>query len=193
MWAIEFGEPPAGRRSYRLLERFQPGLFAQLVVVPLFRDHRILSQVAGHGMAVIKGLPPLVVDEDDLVWFADALDTTIARGGAACRAAIAGFALGAAGVRCVPFSASERRSSRLSRGAAVVDRHDARLRAHARRRRPGRSARANSPNAASESRGRRRGFPSGSSAATCITAGWFSPLPACAGIAATIGVVGLAS
>ena len=67
MWAIEFAEPPAGRRSYRLLDRFKPGLFAQLVVVPLFRDHRILSQVAGHGMAVIKGLPPLTVDEDDLV------------------------------------------------------------------------------------------------------------------------------
>src|SRR5215210_1467140 len=59
MWAIEFGEPPAGRRSYRLLDRIQPGLFAQLVVVPLFRDHRILSQVAGHNIPVIKGIPPL--------------------------------------------------------------------------------------------------------------------------------------
>src|SRR5215468_6054638 len=30
LWAIEFEEPPAGRRAYRLVERFQPGLFAQL-------------------------------------------------------------------------------------------------------------------------------------------------------------------
>src|SRR5436309_1391714 len=43
MWAIEFGEPESRRRSWRLLERTQPGLFAQLVVVPLFSEHAILS------------------------------------------------------------------------------------------------------------------------------------------------------
>jgi ornithine--oxo-acid transaminase len=98
MWAIEFAEPSGGRRSYRMLERFKPGLFAQLVVVPLFRDHRILSQVAGHGMAVIKGLPPLTVDDDDLAWIADALDSTLARAANVPRA-FASFAAGAAGVR----------------------------------------------------------------------------------------------
>ncbi len=98
LWAIEFAEPPAGQRSYRLLDRVRPGLFAQLVVVPLFSDHRILSQVAGHGMAVIKGLPPLTVDDEDLVWLADALDATIARASRVPRA-FASFALGAAGVR----------------------------------------------------------------------------------------------
>ncbi len=98
LWAIEFAEPPAGRRSYRLLERVKPGLFAQLVVVPLFAEHRILSQVAGHGLAVIKGLPPLTVEEDDLVWLADALDVSIAHATRVPRA-FASFALGAAGVR----------------------------------------------------------------------------------------------
>jgi ornithine--oxo-acid transaminase len=98
MWAIEFAEPSDGRRSYRMLERFKPGLFAQLVVVPLFRDHRILSQVAGHGLAVIKGLPPLTVDEDDLTWLADALDDTVARASRVPRS-FASFAAGAAGVR----------------------------------------------------------------------------------------------
>ena len=74
MWAIEFGEPEtSGRLSWRMIERLQPGLFAQLVVVPLFREHRILSQVAGHGMAVIKGLPPLVVTDEDVDYFVDAL------------------------------------------------------------------------------------------------------------------------
>ena len=66
MWAIEFAEPETRARSYRLVERLQNGLFAQLVVVPLFRDHQILIQVAGHGMPVIKGLPPLVVTEEDV-------------------------------------------------------------------------------------------------------------------------------
>src|SRR4051794_6721562 len=38
MWAIEFGEPEKGRTTWRMLERMQPGIFAQLVVVPLFTD-----------------------------------------------------------------------------------------------------------------------------------------------------------
>jgi ornithine--oxo-acid transaminase len=98
MWAIEFGEPANRRRTYRLVERLQHGLFAQLVVVPLFSEHRILSQVAGHGIPVIKGLPPLTVSDDDLVWVAEALDSTIAKAQRLPRA-MAGFALTAAGLR----------------------------------------------------------------------------------------------
>jgi ornithine--oxo-acid transaminase len=79
MWAIEFEEPPGGSRTWKLLERIQPGLFSQLVVVPLFRDHRILSQVAGHGLNVLKAIPPLVLTEEDLDWFVSALEETIAR------------------------------------------------------------------------------------------------------------------
>src|SRR6478736_3751785 len=78
MWAMEFAEPPAGSRSWRLVERMQKGLFAQLVVGPLFSKHRILTQVAGHNMAVVKVLPPLVVSDADLAHFADALRSTIA-------------------------------------------------------------------------------------------------------------------
>src|SRR5262245_57798826 len=98
MWAIEFGEPAGGRRTYRIVERLQQGLFAQLVVVPLFSEHRILSQVAGHGIPVIKGLPPLTVSDDDLVWVAEALDTTIPKAQRLPRS-VAGFALTAAGLR----------------------------------------------------------------------------------------------
>jgi len=78
MWAIELGEPEEGGvRTYRLLERMQPALFSQLVVIPLFTDHHVLSQVAGHGLNVIKGLPPLVLSEEDLDWFVTALDATL--------------------------------------------------------------------------------------------------------------------
>jgi ornithine--oxo-acid transaminase len=79
MWAIELG-PPAGRAAKRVwnaIERRQPGLFAQLVIVPLFRDHRILTQVAGHHMNVIKALPPLVITEDDLRHFVAALEEVL--------------------------------------------------------------------------------------------------------------------
>src|SRR5664280_878815 len=79
MWAIEFAEPPSGSRTYRAIERIQPGLFAQFVIGPLFSEHRILSQVAGHSMAVIKVLPPLVVSDEDISWLEDALDDSIAK------------------------------------------------------------------------------------------------------------------
>jgi ornithine--oxo-acid transaminase len=77
MWAIEFGEPSSRRTTWRMLERMQPGIFAQLVVVPLFTGHRILSQVAGHDVNIVKGLPPLVLSEEDVDWFADALDEVV--------------------------------------------------------------------------------------------------------------------
>ena len=95
LWAIEFEEPPGGSRTWKLLERIQPGLFSQLVVVPLFRDHRILSQVAGHGMNVLKAIPPLVVDEEDVAWFVSALEETVASAEKMPRALVR-FALGAA-------------------------------------------------------------------------------------------------
>jgi ornithine--oxo-acid transaminase len=97
MWAIELGEPEeGGKTTYRLLERMQPALFSQLVVVPLFTDHRVLSQVAGHGLNVIKGLPPLVLSEEDVDWFVTALDATLAEAQKLPKAT-ARFALRAAG------------------------------------------------------------------------------------------------
>ncbi|HET7568744.1 MAG TPA: aspartate aminotransferase family protein [Gaiellaceae bacterium] len=95
MWAIEFGEPRAGRLSWRMIERVQPGLFAQLVVGPLFSEHRILSQVAGHKLAVIKVLPPLVVTEEDVDAFVAALRATVKRA-SRMPSSLTKFALGAA-------------------------------------------------------------------------------------------------
>jgi ornithine--oxo-acid transaminase len=80
MWAIEFG-PPAGAVAQRLwnaVETRQPGLFSQLVTVPLFHEHRIFCQVAGHRMNVIKALPPLVIKEEDIRRFAAALEEVVA-------------------------------------------------------------------------------------------------------------------
>jgi ornithine--oxo-acid transaminase len=80
MWAIELG-PPEGRTAraaWNALERAQPGLFSQFLTVPLFHEHRILCQVAGHRMNVIKALPPLVVEESEIRRFAAALETVVA-------------------------------------------------------------------------------------------------------------------
>jgi ornithine--oxo-acid transaminase len=76
MWAIEF---EGDGIAYRMLERAQRGLFAQPVVVPLFTDRHILTQVAGHDMAVVRILPPFVLGGDDVEEFADALHDTVKR------------------------------------------------------------------------------------------------------------------
>jgi ornithine--oxo-acid transaminase len=97
MWAMEFAEPESGSLSWRVMERMQTGLFAQLVVVPLFTKHHILSQVAGHDLPVLKGLPPLVISEQDVDDLVTALDDVIGKAGRPTR--IAGMALRAARAR----------------------------------------------------------------------------------------------
>jgi ornithine--oxo-acid transaminase len=80
MWGIELG-PPEDRLKWSpwsAIERAQPGVFSQLVTVPLFHDHRILCQVAGRRMNVIKALPALVVEEQELRRFAAALEEVLA-------------------------------------------------------------------------------------------------------------------
>jgi acetylornithine/succinyldiaminopimelate/putrescine aminotransferase len=49
------------------------------VIGPLFHEHRILTQVAGHRLNVLKILPPLTIAEDELRRFADALEGVIAK------------------------------------------------------------------------------------------------------------------
>jgi ornithine--oxo-acid transaminase len=79
LWAMEFAEPDGGSLAWRVMERMQTGLFAQLVVVPLFTKHHVLSQVAGHDLAVLKAIPPLVVDEQDIEYFASALEDVVSK------------------------------------------------------------------------------------------------------------------
>lgn len=71
MIGIEFGRPSSwrGRTMWNALNAARPGLFAQMVVVPLFDRHRVLTQVAGDHMAVIKLLPPLTVGDEDVQEF----------------------------------------------------------------------------------------------------------------------------
>ena len=80
MQAIEFAAPDRlkHRTAWKLLDAAQKGLFSQLVTVPLFKRHRILSQTAGHDLAVVKFLPPLVIGDADRQWIASAVDAVIA-------------------------------------------------------------------------------------------------------------------
>jgi len=79
MVGIQFGSPRSLKlkAAWSLLARANPGLFCQMVLIPLFKDHKILAQVAGNETPVIKLLPPLVVNEADVAWTLRALDETI--------------------------------------------------------------------------------------------------------------------
>ncbi len=79
MIAIEFHEPEelAARLGWKLLHRVERELFAQMIVTALFQKHRILTQLAGHGMDVIKILPPLIIGEREIERFVAAVDAVL--------------------------------------------------------------------------------------------------------------------
>ena len=76
MIGIEFGEPKSLglKAAWSMIHQMDKNLFPQAVVIPLFDDHRILTQVAGHNMDIIKLLPPLNISEADVQWFLDAFE-----------------------------------------------------------------------------------------------------------------------
>ena len=79
MIGIEFGKPPTirGKAMWSTLNAARKGLFAQMVVVPLFTEHRILTQVAGDHMAVVKLIPPLTITSEDVQEFLRAFDAVM--------------------------------------------------------------------------------------------------------------------
>ncbi|MGW4081024.1 aspartate aminotransferase family protein [Streptomyces asiaticus] len=74
MIGIEFGRPSSlGLRGrWAMLQAARKGLFAQMVVVPLLRRHRILTQVSGDHLEVIKLIPPLIIGEREVDRFVEA-------------------------------------------------------------------------------------------------------------------------
>ena len=80
MIAIEFGAPRSFslKAAWKALEAANKGLFCQMVTIPLFSRHRILTQVAGHGMNVVKLLAPLVITPKDRDLIVSAFDSVIA-------------------------------------------------------------------------------------------------------------------
>lgn len=79
MVAIEFQAPKSLslRAGWELLHKLDQSLFCQAVLMPLFSDHRILAQVAGHRQDVIKLIPPLVLSRQDCDEIILAFDRTI--------------------------------------------------------------------------------------------------------------------
>jgi ornithine--oxo-acid transaminase len=80
MIGVEFGSPNSLKlkASWNVLETASKGLFCQLITIPLFKQHKILTQVAGHGSHTIKLIPPLIVNDADCDWIVRAFDEVIA-------------------------------------------------------------------------------------------------------------------
>src|SRR4029079_12329628 len=80
MLGIEFGAPNSLRlkASWSVLETANKGLFCQLITIPLFKEQKILCQVAGHASHTINLLPVLVITDKDCDWIVRAFDEVIA-------------------------------------------------------------------------------------------------------------------
>jgi ornithine--oxo-acid transaminase len=77
--AIEFGQPRSVtlRAGWSMIHKLNQDLFCQAILVPLMMDHKILAQVAAHGMDVIKLIPSLVVTKADCDRFLTSFETVL--------------------------------------------------------------------------------------------------------------------
>ncbi|MEW5869919.1 MAG: aspartate aminotransferase family protein [Chloroflexota bacterium] len=65
---IEFGPPRSLglKAAWAGIEAAEKGLFTQLVVMSLMRDHHMLTQVGGPGVNILKLLPPLIIGDEEV-------------------------------------------------------------------------------------------------------------------------------
>jgi ornithine--oxo-acid transaminase len=75
MNGIEFQAPRSLklRVAFEGFRKIHPGLFGQVVVMRLFQDCRILTQICGNNFMVLKAAPPLVVNEAQVDEFVNSL------------------------------------------------------------------------------------------------------------------------
>jgi ornithine--oxo-acid transaminase len=64
--------------SWNALEAVNAGLFCQMITIPLFKEHKILAQVAGHASHTVKLLPPLTLTDEDCRWIEESFEAAIA-------------------------------------------------------------------------------------------------------------------
>lgn len=78
MIGLELGAPRSikMRVNWEIIQAASPGLFAQLIVLPLMEEHHIIAMVSGEN-DVIKLLPPLNITSDEIDYFINALDQVL--------------------------------------------------------------------------------------------------------------------
>jgi ornithine--oxo-acid transaminase len=72
---IEFGQPSKLRLriAFETFRRIHSAMFGQALVMRLFRDHGMLTQICGNNFSVLKVAPPLMVSESQLEEFVNAI------------------------------------------------------------------------------------------------------------------------
>jgi ornithine--oxo-acid transaminase len=72
---IEFTPPKQLRLrvAFEAFQRIHPAMFGQILVMRLFRDQGILTQICGNNFMVLKVAPPLVVSEPQIGEFVSAI------------------------------------------------------------------------------------------------------------------------
>jgi|SRR5579871_3201385 len=73
---IEFAEPSSLtlKVPFTAFRAIHPGMFAQMIVMRLFSQEKVLTQVCGNNFMVLKAAPPLVVDERQIAEFIAAVE-----------------------------------------------------------------------------------------------------------------------
>jgi ornithine--oxo-acid transaminase len=72
---IEFRAPLklSLRVLYEAFHRIHPAMFGQVIVMRMFREKNILTQICGNNFMVLKAAPPLSVSEEQLQEFVEAI------------------------------------------------------------------------------------------------------------------------
>jgi ornithine--oxo-acid transaminase len=58
---------------YKAFQQIHAAMFGQFIVMRMFRDHNILTQICGNNFLVLKVAPPLVVTEQQMQEFVSAI------------------------------------------------------------------------------------------------------------------------
>ncbi len=76
---IEFAPPRQLhlRATFETFRKIHPAVFGQMLVMRLFRDHDVLTQICGNNFMVLKAAPPLVVREPQLDRFVGAVRAVV--------------------------------------------------------------------------------------------------------------------
>jgi len=81
MFALDFARPKESfklKMAWDMIHKLHDSIFGQMVIIPLLQKHKILSQVAGYHIEVIKFLPPMIVNQADMDWFLNGLEDVLA-------------------------------------------------------------------------------------------------------------------
>jgi ornithine--oxo-acid transaminase len=76
---IEFRRPESWqlRVPFEAFRKIHEGMFGQIVVSKLFREHNLLTQMCGNNFMVLKAAPPLMVGEEQITQFVSAVKNVV--------------------------------------------------------------------------------------------------------------------